>query len=291
MRAHYFIALFIVFVISGCGFTKNEIMKTQAFGSATEKVGEFTENEFVNIREGIIQMNEELMAIDNTKTSKYFNLDFPVTADETAVRVAASKALKLYGQLLLSLVTEDRSEDYQKIAGALVDNTCIALKKDLPEEQKNAIENIIVGLGSFYVNKEKADAGREIIPLYEKPVNELADLLIEDFSLSDSSLGYLQAYYTTAKRLKNASISLVNAGDRYNVLERDRAVQAYVISEKALLRAIELNKKGREALEGLKKANTELVKVIKKQKYTTDDIIAYARQIQNVVNIYQVLAK
>lgn len=291
MKTHCFIALFLAFAFTGCGFTHNEIVKTQAFGAATEKVGEFSENEFINIRDGVIQMNEELMAIDNTKTSKYFILDYPVTADETAIRVAASKALKLYGQLLLSLVTEDRSENYQKIAGALVDNTCIALKKDLPEEQKNAIEKIIVGLGSFYVNKEKADAGREIIPLYEKPVNELADLLLKDFSLSDSSTGYLQAYNTTAQRLKNAAISLVNAGDKYNVLERDRAVQAYVISEKALLRSIELSKKGKDALEGLKKANIELVKVIKKQKYTTDDIVTYARQIQDVVNIYQVMAK
>lgn len=290
MKTRCFIALFLALAITGCGFTHNEIVKTQSFGAATEKVGEFAENEFINIRNGVIQMNEELIAIDNSKTSKSLVLDYPVTVDETAIRVAASKALKLYGQLLLSLVIEDRSENYQKIAGALVDNTCIALKKDLPEEQKNAIENIIVGLGSFYVNKEKADAGREIIPLYEKAVNELADLLLKDFSLSDSSTGYLQAYNTTAQRLKNSAISLVNAGDRYNVLERDRAVQAYVISEKALLRSIELSKKGKEALEGLKKANVELVKVIMKKKYTTDDIVAYARQIQDVVNIYQVMA-
>lgn len=291
MKTCSIILLFLGFVITGCGFTNNEILKTHSFGTATEKVGEFTEDEFINIRDGIIQMNKELIAIDNTKTSKNFKLDYPATAERTATRVAASKALKLYGQLLLSLVSEDRSDNYQKIATSLVDNTTIALKKDLPDEQKNAIGKIIVGLGSFYVNKKKADAGREIIPLYEKTINDLADLLIQDFSLADTSLGYLQAYNTSAGRLKNAAISLVNAGDKYSVLERDRAVQAYVISEKALLRAKELSEKGKEAMESLKKANIELVKVIKDQEYNTEDIKYYARQIQDVVNIYQVLAK
>lgn len=57
--------------------SQTEILKTHTFGEATEKVGQFTEDEFISIREGIIEMNKELIAIDSRKTSKDFVLDIP----------------------------------------------------------------------------------------------------------------------------------------------------------------------------------------------------------------------
>ena len=181
--------------------------------------------------------------------------------------------------MLVKLATEDRSENLQKAANELIDNTTIALEKDLSDEQKGAINKIIVGLGSFWIDKKKADAAKEIIPAYKQPVDNLADLLSEDFSLEDGSLGYLKAYNTTAKRLKSASMRLVNAGDKYMVLERDRAVHAYAIAEKAIIKSTELSKEAKKSIGSLKKANAELVKVINKQEYSTDDIKKYAVQI------------
>lgn len=280
----------LVAAISGCGLTKTQIIKTQSFGTATTNIGKFGEEEFVNIRNGIIEMNKELVSIDNTKKSSSLRFDRPASAEATATRVAASKALKLYGELLVKLVTEDRSENLQKVANSLLDNTATALKKDLSDDKKGAINKIIVGLGSYWIETKKADAAKEIIPQYQQPVDDLADLLSEDFSIDDGSLGFLKAYETTAKRLKNASIRLVNAGDRYSVLERDRAVQALVMAEKAISRATEISKKANKSIAGLKKANAELVKIIQEDKYSTDDIKAYAKQIQELVNMYQVLA-
>ncbi|MDR4499107.1 MAG: hypothetical protein MRK02_14495 [Candidatus Scalindua sp.] len=279
----------VVALLSGCGLTKNQIVKTQSFGSATTSIGALGEEEFLNIRNGIIEMNKELVSIDNTKTSNSLVFDKPTFTEPTSERIAACKALKLYGELLVQLVTEDRSENLQKAANKLIDNTTVALKKDLTEDQKVAINKIIVGLGSFWVEKKKADAAKEIIPAYKQPVDDLAELLIEDFSLEEGTLGYLKAYNTTAKRLKNASMRLVNAGNKYSVLERDRAVHAFVIAEKAIIKSTELSKKAKKAIDGLKKANNELVKVINKQEYSTDDIKKYAEQIQELVNVYQVL--
>jgi hypothetical protein len=282
--------LLIAAFLSGCGLTSKQIVKTQSFGTATESIGKLGAEEFVNIRNGIIVMNKELVAIDNTKTASDLKFDRPTSPEATATRIAATKALKSYGELLVKLSTEDRTENLQKVANSLINNTTAALKKDLSDEKKGAVNKIIVGLGSFWVEKKKADAAKEIIPAYEQPVNELSDLLAEDFSLDDSSLGYIKAYDTTARRLKNASMRLVNAGAQYSVLERDRAVQALVLSESAMSRAKELSKKAGKAIGSLKKANAELVKVIKEEHYSTDDIKAYAKQIQELVNMFQVLA-
>ncbi len=282
--------LLLVASLSSCGLTHKQIVKTQSFGAATESIGKFGEEEFVNIRNGIIEMNRELIAIDNTKTASDLKFDRPTSAEATSTRIAATKALKLYGELLVKLVTEDRTENLQKVANSLIDNTSVALKKDLSDEKKGTINKIIVGLGSFWVGKKKADAAKEIIPAYEAPVKELADLLAEDFSLADDSLGYIKAYDATAKRLKNSSMRLVNAGDQYSVLERDRAVQALVLSERSISRAREISKKAEKAIGSLKKANAELVKVIKEEGHSTDDIKEYAKQIQELVNMFQVLA-
>jgi hypothetical protein len=279
----------ITLALTGCGLTPKQIVNTQSFASATESIGKLGEEEFVNIRNGIIEMNKELVAIDNTKTASDLKFDRPATPEATATRVAATKALKLYGELLAQLVTEDRTEGLQKAANSLIENTSIALGKDLSEENRGAINKIIVGFGSFWIEKKKADAAKEIIPAFEQPVNDLADLLYGDFSIDDGSLGYIKAYETTAKRLKNASMRLVNAGAKYTVLERDRAVEALVLSESSLSRANEISKKATKAIGSLKTANAELVKVIKEESYSTDDIKVYAEQIQELVNMYQVL--
>ena len=281
----------IIIFLSGCGLSSNQIVKTQSFGAATASIGKLGEEEFVNIRNGIIEMNRELVSIDNTKTSNSLVFDKPTFAEPTSKRVAASKSLKLYGELLVKLVSEDRTENLQKAANALVDNTSAALGKALSGEKKEVIDRIIVGFGSFWIEKNKADTTKEIITAYQKPINDLADLLKEDFSVDDGSLGYLKAYQTTAKRLKNASMRLVNAGNQYTVLERERAVHAFVLAEMAITRSSELSKKSKKVIDGLKKANEELVKVIREEDFSTDDIKSYAKQIQELSNMYQVLTK
>lgn len=277
--------------ITGCGLTAKQIVNTQSFGTATANIGKLGEDEFVNIRNGIIQMNKELVAIDNTKTASDLTFDKPTSAEATAIRVAATKALKSYGELLVELATKDRTENLQKAANSLIDNTVAALNKDISEESRGAINKLIVGLGSYWIDKKKADAAKEIIPAYEASVNELASLITEDFSLDDDSKGYIKGYEATAKRLKNASMRLVNDGAKYSVLERDRAVQALVLSEGAISRATEISKKGKAAIASLKKANAELSKIIKEDTYSTGDIKEYAKRLQELVNMYQVLTK
>lgn len=236
-------------------------------------------------------MNKELVAIDNRKKASDFKFDRPASVEATVTRVSASKALRSYGDLLAKLVSEDRGDSLKKAASSLIENTSLALDEDISDESRTSLTNLIVGLGSFWVEKKKADAARKIIPAFEHPVNQLADLLANDFSLTAGALGYLKAYESTARRLKNASMRLVNAGNQYTVLERDRAVQALVLSGKALSRATEIDKRATRAIDGLKTANAELVKIINDESYITDDIESYAKQIQELVNVFQVLAQ
>ncbi len=291
MKLRLLASLALIIFLAGCGLTHQEIVKTQSFGAATEAIGKIGVEEFVNIRNSIIEMNTELITIDTTRTTTSLSLDKPTNSEATAQRVTASRALKLYGELLVKLSTEDRTPGLQKAANSFVENTSAALGTQMTDAQKGAIRNIVVGLGSFLIEKKKADAVREIVPAFAKPVDDLANLLMEDFSLDNGALGYLKAYDVTARRLKNASIKRVNSGDKYSYSERDRAVEAYILAEKALIRAKALSEKATESIEGLKKANRELVNVINKRAYSTDDIRYYVKRIQELVNLYRVLAR
>lgn len=278
-----------VALLTGCGLSNYQVVKTQTFGAATASIGKLGEEEFVNIRNGIIEMNKKLAVIDHTKTAKNLTFDKPTYAQPTSIRIAASKALKYYGELLVKLSAEDRNENLQAVSNALLNNVEVALSKEFSSEKKDAINTIIVNLGSFWVEKKKLDALKVIIPAYEDAVNKLADLMSEDFSVENGALGYLKAYQVTAKRLKNISIRLINAGDRYTILERSYIINAYASAEEAIVKSERLSEKAQRVISSLKNANTELVKVIQEEKYATDDIKKYRKQLQELVNMYQVL--
>lgn len=277
-------------LLAGCsGLTGNQVVRIQSFGGATANVGKIGEDEFVNIRNGIIEMNRARLALDKNLRASEVDTDKAVSLESTTARVAAAKALKLYGELLVKLATDDRSTGLQSAANDLVNNTSTALGKDLSDDQKNALNKLIAGIGNYWVERKKAEAAQAIIPAYQKPVNELADLLINDFARGEGADGYISAYRGAARRLTNAASRVLKPDNNASVLERERAVQALVMAEQAITRADALSSSATSAFQALKKANDELVKAIQNKKYSTDDIKNYAKQIQDLVNVYQVL--
>lgn len=285
------LCLLLLALLSNCGLNNNQLVKTKSFGSATESLGKLSEEEFLNIRNGIIEMNETLYVIDSSKTAGSLVLDQPVYAEETAKRIAASKALKIYGELLNQLTNEKRTDELQSATSKLLDNSSAALGSELTEETKTAINGLIVNLGSFWIEKKKADAAKQIINTYQAPVSKLADLLYQDFSLNPESEGYLKAYLNVASRLKNASIQRLNEDNKCAISERERVVHAYMLAEKAITHANTLSKQAQQSIQALKTANNALVAATNNPEYNSDDIKNYAKQIQELVNLYQVLAR
>ena len=290
MNKRYFCFLVLsASVLSGCGLTSTQVRAVRSFGSATKCVGQMGEEEFIRIRKEIIRMNKELYAIDNTKTSDSMVLDYPVSAEAASGRVAACKALRSYGELLVRLSGESRAEELASASEDLVNNACAALNKKMSEEESDAVGSLVSGLGDCWIQKKKADALRKIVPVFSEPVEALADLIGEDFSLDSTSLGFLKAYEITARRLKNGTVKLIDAGNGFNILERDKAVEAYSLAETALIRADEVSEKAVKALKKLKKANTELAKAMSKTSFSMEDIRDFAEQIEELVNLIEVL--
>ncbi|HEX5056110.1 MAG TPA: hypothetical protein VFX02_06395 [Gammaproteobacteria bacterium] len=285
----WLICQFCIMMLGGCGLPRNQIAATHAFGNATAILGALGEEEFVGIRQGIIDMNAGLLALDSAKTTANLTLEGPTSMAATAKRVASAKALKNYGELLLALATAEPQVGLQKAAQAFADSMNSALGDEWAQAQQHAVAEIITGAGSLFLERKKASAVRRIVPAYEKPVDELASLLATDFSLDEE--GFLQAYDITARRLKNAAIRVINSGTRYSLAERDSAVRGYRMAETALARAAELQGRFAASIETFRKANRGLAEAIKNREYDLNDIKDYAKQIRALADAYQVLTR
>lgn len=78
------ISLLLISMLTACSLTEMQVVKTHTFGAATAEIGKFSEIEFINIRNDIIEMNKALVAIDNKKKAKSLQFDHPVSAVATA---------------------------------------------------------------------------------------------------------------------------------------------------------------------------------------------------------------
>lgn len=287
---HYWLILpLCALILGGCGLARNQIAATHAFGNATATLGALGEEEFIGIRNGIIEMNAALLALDVAKTTANLSLEGPTSMAATTERVAAARALKDYGELLQALATAEPEVGLQKAAQAFADSMESALGEDWSVEQRDAVQEIITGAGSLFLERKKASALRRIVPAYEKPVDSLAVLLAADFSLDEE--GFLQAYDITARRLKNAAIRVINSGSKYSLAEREPAVRAYRMAEMALARVAGLESRFVASIGTLREASRELAEAVKKRKYSREEIKDYAKQIRELADAYQVLAR
>jgi hypothetical protein len=278
-----------VMVLGGCGLPRHQIVATHAFGNATATLGSLSEAEFIDIRQGIIDMNAALLTLDPAKTTANLTLDAPTSMPATARRVAAARALRKYGELLLALATADSERGLQKAAQAFRDSLDSIAGEEWTEEQRNAVQDIIEDAGSLLLERKKAVAVKRIVPAYEKPVDKFAALLAVDFSLDEE--GFLQAYEITARRLQNAAIRVINSGGKYSLADRESAVRAYRMADMALVRTAELEGRFTASISMLRKASRGLAEAIENRKYGREDIKHYAKQIRELVDAYQVLAK
>lgn len=287
MNKRIFYLLLLVFVLSGCGMTAVQKQQVAQFGSATEAMGSFAETELVRMREEVIQMNTEEWILNSKKTDPDIEIDKPLRLEPTLKRVAAAKALKSYGSLLNTLATADQTASMKKAANDLVVNFSSALDQKLTDPQKDAATGLIVSLGNMWIETMKKDAVKQIVDTYKNDVDKVADLLLQDFSVDEN--GYIKGYMAVAGNIENTAKESLTQELHTSYAERERAFQSYVTAKKAIQKAQEIDKKAKTVIANLKKANAKLAEVMNKDNYTSEDIKTYAKSIQELVNLVQIL--
>lgn len=283
--------LFLCVFLSGCAITTKQRDATETFGLATERVGRIGEEEFITIRDGIIQMNETLIILDRSKTSRSLPFDEPAQAETTALRLSTCKSLRMYGDLLMRLASDDRSQFVRRSALSFMDSVSETLGTDVSVEQEQAVNSIVAGFDTYWTENKRVKAIRDVVLAYEGVVNSLADRLLADFSLDKSAPSSLQAYEAKALQLQSVAGPIIDAGDKHDLNERKKAVEAYFMAESAHIRAQQIGARIHVSILTLKQLNTEIASGLRGNSYNLQDIKDYGRQIQKISNLQQVLSR
>lgn len=291
MKHLLYASLALCAFLCGCATTTTQRNAMESFGLATERVGRMSESEFLSMRNDIIEMNSLIMVLDRTRDSRGQSHDDPARAEAIADRVAASKALRMYGDLLMRLAADDRTEMVRRSARVFLDNVTETLGPEVRAEQEEALRNVEEGLSARWTPSRKAETIRRVVLAFEESVTTLTTMLGAELSLDGPRIGYLKAYADTARELKTRASTVIDAGEGVDIREREKAVRALVLAREALVRADAVGARIHECMSTLRQANAHVAAAVRDGSYDLARIREYGKQIQRIGTMQQVLSR
>ena len=277
------------FMITACATTAPQRDATAIFGLSTDRIGRMGEDEFVTIRRGIITVNKFQALLETSTTSPELAYDEPATPLATAERISACKTLRMYGDLLMRLASDDRTQFVHRAAVVLMDSAGESLGRPLDSRQQAAIDYVIEGVARIWTEKRKTESIRKVVLAFESMVNALADRILLDLTLNDSGTGFLNAYDQAARRLQALADSKLDRRDYQDMNERKRILDACYMARKASLRVTAIGQRMHSAVATLKLANAEIVSGVREGGCDALLIKQYGRNIQQLDNLKEVL--
>lgn len=276
---------------AGCATTTPQRDATEAFGLATERIGRLGEDEFISLRNGIVRLRKLQAVLDTTATSAELHFDASATALTTADRISACKSLRMYGDLLMRLASDDRTQFVRRSAITFMDSVGETLGTQLNAEQEAAIDYVIEGLSRFWTERRKAESIRKVVLAYEDVVNDLTGRIQADFVLDGPPESFLLSYNSEARQLQDMAARILDTGGFADMSQRRQAVNAHFMAQEARVRAKEIGLRMRTAIQTLRKANAEIVACVHNDACDAGLIKEYGRQIQKIANLKQILPK
>ncbi|HZR34994.1 MAG TPA: hypothetical protein VFA75_06430 [Nevskia sp.] len=304
-------------LLSGCGLSPVQKDQVAAFASATAQVGAATAAQFTQLRQDVVEMNADELALgDPRQLNPYtFRFDEPLGAEPITRRVLAVNALQAYGEALDKLAGADQSAGIRQSATDLVSSFNAAAAADLTSAQQASAADLVASLGGFFVEYQKKRAVAKIVRSYACPVDQLAQLLERDFlnfgtdddarlrpyqpspvlagcpfhsPRGDRAVGVLYGYESVAGRLKNAAANVLSGNAPFD--KRQRATAALLRATRNLDKGQAVGEGAGKALRALRKANAGLVQSVGDDQLRVEDIKAYAAAAKQLLASLKVLA-
>ena len=274
---------------SGCGLTLKQKSAAQSFGAATAALGTLTGQEFPQDRADVIAMNESRLSLgDNTVNA----IDGWYTPERVKDRIEAVSALKNYGDLLGSLITNSQSTQIQSSANSFVSALGSVKGVTLTSTQSDAISAAVQAIGGLVVEYERKKAVIAVINNSQSSIETIVDLIASDFDTNQDQ--WALAYNTTVLAVQGQVNSILNAKTN-GIAANDYASRAIV--QDSLDHANANNQRFLTAAESISKscsslkvAQKNLVQVIKDDKLSVQDIQNYAKSVQEFVALYKAMS-
>lgn len=309
MKFNAITVVLLAVVVSGCGLTTAQKSQVGQFATATKAVSISTQEQFISMREKVIEMEKRRLIMRNEPPKNDYDLDAGLSASALNTQINTLKALQAYAELLNKLVENSQSEAIKKAANNFMQQYEKAKQLSdesyqLDAEKQSAISGVVDNANAWFIEAKKKSAIKRIVKSYSKSINELAALVKNDLVLTNYSLclpqprkkvqevkvGVIDIYCTSADALRELSLAEINKNNS-SFYEREFNFNSYIMSEQVIQEVQALSKKGENLVKKLIKANQQLTAVIETGKYKTDDIKLYAQQVQELVSLTKVLTE
>jgi hypothetical protein len=306
MTIRSIITLSVIF-ISGCGLTLAQKQQIAQFATATESVSISTQDRLKSTRDKVIDLERRRLIMRNEAPPKKLDIDGGLSATGIATQVATLKALQSYGDVLNKLALNEQSEAISKAATELATQYEAAMKihdtsYTLDKDKKDAVLGIVNIAGLWFIESEKKKHMKNIVIAYSPEVAKLSKLLINDLTLVEDSLcydekkrmervtkiGVIDIYCTSADALKEKAFDVLT-GKGFSFAEREFAYDSYVLAQQAIDEIVIMSDQGGKVVSKLSEANDKLSEIIKSDDYKTEDIKAYAQQVNELQTLTKIL--
>ena len=296
-------SILLIVCLTGCGLTKAQKSSIASFGQATAILGVVSKEQFQGGRENIIQMNRRRLAIekkvltpqkdDGTSPSrasyaKWLNLDSGLDPVNIERRVNAVELLTQYGNLLVAFSTETQEKELTAASSKLTDSVKSFPNNPLSEEEIKGLGEIVVVAGKIWIEREKKDALKKIIPTMTPLIVKVCDALENDFDLNKE--GVAADIFNTQDRLANESIDgLKRAGG--SIADRLILIDGFSFADQNKVSIETVSTNIRKAVESLRKANNELASLIENENVSIEDIKAFADDVKILAKVIEPFIK
>lgn len=281
--------ILIIWLLSGCGLTHNQQVKTRSFAQSTQALGQLSSSEFDHIHREIETMNKLYLTLNTSQVTRQFDFLKAISLEKSQVRISTSKALLKYGELIEAIVDKKTSEEIAQIAEGTISLLYQVNDSTLEDAQHSDFKGALEALYHYWLaSKQQADLKKLLIQ-FHPTIEKVANTLKQDFSIKPSSSGYLKAYEITAKRLKLTAAAIINQGNKYTLNERELAVEAYHLATSSLTRAKKLGSKFNKAINRFIATQEQLNKALTNTSYSSSDGKIYIELAKEIKELYQAL--
>lgn len=279
----------LVVLQSACGLTTAQKEAVSQFGRASKGFGAAVSTEMIEIRNIVIDLNSNVLALDPARLTNRDQLDAAFSLPHVNARVRAANVLQTYGELLVALVENTQTKELQAAAGSFTSSVSglDPYRARLSDADLDAVGKLVAAVGGLIVERKKAEALKGIVPRAHRQVEELGRLFASEFDPKQGALA--RNFDATGQRLVRATDRILDA---QGSTAADRALAA-----NAHRKGIEASQKANIIFPDLHQgavtmvaAHAGLVEALARDRVQIDDIKSFAKTVESLVASVRILS-
>ncbi len=273
-------------ILAGCGLTKAQKEGIGAFGHAAVSTGTAGKEAFTGGRENVMRMKRLRLAIERKQLTQVpgkqpdrefygneLDLDSGLDPDNIKKRVDAAELLVQYGNLLVAFSEETQEKELAAAAARFTDSVASFPDNPLTADEINGLGQIVIVGGRFWVEHEKKEALKKIIPFVSPLVSSICGVLEHDFDVQKK--GIARNIDLVQQRLASEAIDGLKR-DGSSMGDRLILIDGLVLADASRNELGTTAKKLLKTAASLREANEKLATLIVNDKITVDEIKTFA---------------